>query len=807
MPDQGTTTSPASLYAVGESLDHDGLVNVATGRSRTETKWKNTELRWSDLVAKLRRTTRTRETVAQYKKMNRTDQSDAKDVGGFVGGILKEGRRRSGHVLARTMLTLDADYAGQEFIEDLQALFPYAFAAYTTHSHTPEQPRWRLVIPFSKPISADACDALGRITANDIGIDLFDDSTYEPERLMFWPSTPDDGEYRFILQDAPLMDPEEILAGRPFWQDASTWPESSRQQHTRKKHAERQGDPHNKPGAIGAFNRAYTVPEAIEAFLPDVYAECDVENRYTYLLGSTAAGLVIYDGGKFAFSNHGTDPAGGQLCSAFDLVRIHRFGELDDDKTPDTPMNQLPSYAEMTRWAIEDSKTRVELAAGRRDAAAGDFAPEDTAWMSSLAFTEKGVLAKTINNALLLMTYDTNIKDAIGYDTFNRRPVTIKPVPWKAEPGAWQDSDDSGLRHYLESTHRFKSREDVNDALLMLFEQHTYHPIIDYLDGLAWDGVPRLDTLLIDMMDAADTAYTRQVTRKWLAAAVARVRNPGVKFDTMLILIGEQGVGKSQFFTRLARHQSWFSDSISRFDNTKDCMEQLAGKWILEIGELAGMKKAEVDGVKTFMSKASDDYRTPYSRRPQNFPRQCVFAGTTNRDDFMQDATGGRRFWPVAVGASKRMWDEMTTDYIDQVWAEADEAYAQKERLFLEGSANEQATELQTKYTETGGKPGMAELFLAQKVPLEWNQMCSADRVNWINGFDFGGANTGTYLREAVSGVELYVECFGGQKGNYKRADSYEMTDILRQIGWRKDGRNIKVVDYGKQRTFTPGGK
>lgn len=789
------------LHSTRTELQHDGLVNIAAGRSRTEMKWKNTEMRWSDLVAKLQRTTRTRETIEQYKHMSKQDQGDAKDVGGFVGGTLKGGRRKTGQVLQRSMLTLDADYAGPDFIDDLEMTFPYAFAAYTTHSHTPEAPRWRLLIPFKEPISPDECEALGRFTASDIGIDLFDDSTYETERLMYWPSTAEDGEFLFRHLDGPFMDPKEILERRPFWNDASTWPESGRMQHARRRHAERQGDPLEKPGAIGAFNRAYSIPEAIEKFIPDAYTECDVENRYTYTAGSTAAGMVVYDDGKFAFSNHGTDPAGGQLCNAFDLVRIHKFGHLDEDKAPDTHVNQLPSYTEMTRYAIKDDATRIELAAVARAELQEDF-DEDTSWMAELSFTEKGLLAKTINNAILIMENDTNVKDAIGYDEFNRKPVTLKPLPWKPDPDGWADADDSGLRHYIENTYHLKTREDINDALSLVMTQHRYHPIREYLDSLAWDGTPRLDRLLIDLMGAEDTEYTKQVTRKWLAAAVARVREPGCKFDTMLILVGEQGVGKSQFFSRLARQGAWFSDSMSRFDNTKDCMEQLAGKWILEIGELASMKKSEVEGVKTFMSKQSDDYRTPYSKRPQNFPRQCVFGGTTNRDDFLQDATGGRRFWPVEIGGNtQRMWAELTRDYVDQVWAEADAAYALGEELYIGGEAAKQAREMQDKYTEMGGKPGMAELFLSKKVPENWDSIESNERTEWLRGYDFD-IPEGTKTRETITGIELFVECFGGIKGLYRRADSYEMTDILRQIGWKKNGKSARVVDYGKQRTF-----
>ena len=207
-------------------------------------------------------------------------------------------------------------------------------------------------------------------------------------------------------------------------------------------------------------------------------------------------------------------------------------------------------------------------------------------------------------------------------------------------------------------------------------QENAYHPVREYLDALVWDGKTRLDTLLSYFLGAEDNAYIRSAGRKWMIASIARIRDPGCKFDHMLILIGAQGVGKSQFFNRIARHQAWFSDSMSKFDNSKEAMEQLAGKWIIEIGELSVMKRSEVESIKTFLTKQDDSYRPSYGRRLETFPRQCVFGGTTNRDDFLQDATGNRRFWPVPITDTKRMWGELTPEIVDQLWAEADAAYS-----------------------------------------------------------------------------------------------------------------------------------
>ena len=202
---------------------------------------------------------------------------------------------------------------------------------------------------------------LSRFTAAEIGIEIFDDSTYEPERLMYWPSTAEDGEFIFEVLDGPWLDPDQVLARHPEWQDISTWPESTRAAKVIQRHADKQGDPREKPGIIGAFCRTYTISAAIDTFLPDIYTLCDIPGRYTYAAGTGAGGLVLYEE-LFAYSHHGTDPAGGHLCNAFDLVRLHKFSIKDEDVKADTPINRLPSFGEMSKFALQDDGVRVELA-------------------------------------------------------------------------------------------------------------------------------------------------------------------------------------------------------------------------------------------------------------------------------------------------------------------------------------------------------------------------------------------------------------------------------------------------------------
>lgn len=217
------------------SFRNDGLLAIATGRSRIETQWKNRQLRWSELVERLKTPIRTHETVAEYKQMPKRERDQLKDVGGFIGGALKGGRRKADAVQSRQLVTLDADYVKGDLWASVETIFGNGCACYSTHSHTPKSPRLRLVIPLTRPVTPDEYQAVARTIAGDLGIDFFDDTTYQPHRLMYWPSVPKDGEYVFKLLDEPWLDPDTVLGRYEDWRDASYWPESSRTTGERKK--------------------------------------------------------------------------------------------------------------------------------------------------------------------------------------------------------------------------------------------------------------------------------------------------------------------------------------------------------------------------------------------------------------------------------------------------------------------------------------------------------------------------------------------------------------------------------------------
>lgn len=782
------------------TLTTDRAVNIALGNSRRAKVWKNKTMLWSEFADRLRTTTRTPETVAEYAAMSRAQQAEIKDCGGFVGGYLTEGSRTN--VASRSMICLDADFADGELWADWGTLYGNAAAVYSTHKHTEDAPRLRLIIPLARDVSPEEYPAIGRQVAGALGINKFDDSTYDPGRLMYWPSTSQDGAYFYDRMDGPLLDPDAVLASYRDWRDISAWPTSNRVAALAQKRAQRQQDPHDKGGMVGAFCRAYTIQEAIAAFVP-AYVPCTEANRYTYTGGSTAAGVVIYED-KFSYSHHATDPASGQLVNAWDLVRLHRFGELDAATDPDQPTHSRPSYKAMTQLAADDDRTRVQLVSDRTAEAAADYeteAPSDGEdWRARLRVTAQGGLAQTIENAAIILEHDPNLAGRLALNEMEHSIVTRGSLPWRDVNGTsqWTDADDAGLRYYLERVYGLSGKDRIYDATNVVAGRNAYHPVREYLESRTWDGVPRVATLLVDYLGAEDSAYTRAVTRKTLAAAVARVYRPGCKFDHMLTLRGRQGLGKSALIAKLGGE--WFSDTFTTLQG-KDAYEQVLGVWIMEVGELAGMRKAEAETIKLYISKQVDRYRPAYGRRLQEFPRQCIFVGTTNEAQFLRDTTGNRRFWVVDTPgtATRSIWDDLTPETVRQIWAEAVEIYKAGETLFLPADLEAVAREVQAAYEEENPRAGIVAEYLERKLPRDWDGLDPYTRRQWLET-----DAQGTEPRTTVCTLEIWTEALGGNPDRFDRYAGKEIRDIMASLpGWRYQGnKRTMIKPYGRQRYF-----
>lgn len=795
-------------------LTHDGAFDIAIGRNRRELNWRNKEMKWSELVEKLSTTHRTAETYQEYANAKKQRQDEIKDIGGFVGGYLSNGRRKPGNVVHRQLVTLDIDYAKANNIWDTFTLFyGCAAAIYSTHKHAAESPRLRLIIPLDRPVMSDEWIAISRRIAGNLGIDNFDNTTFEIARLMYWPSTSKDGEYYFEHQDGEWLNADEILAGYHNWKDSSEWPISERYNNIIHAAIKKQGDPLEKPGIIGAFCRTYGIEEVIDTYLSDEYKACDVPGRYTYLHGSTSAGLVIYED-KYAYSHHGTDPTSGKLCNAFDLVRLHKFGLKDEDAKEGTPGNKLPSYTAMVDFAGKDTRVRIQLGVERLQDANVDFvntneeeavAQTDETWMGELEMDRKGNYYSTINNIVLILENDPALKNTIAFDEFEQRAISRKNLPWRKVTHKTRyltDRDDANLEHYLERTYQIASTK-LEKALEVVYERKKFHPIREYLNGLTWDGESRIDTLLIEYMGAPDTAYTRAVTRKALVAAVARVFQPGVKFDYMLTFVGRQGLGKSSLIGKLGKE--WYSDSFNTVQG-KESFEQIQGVWIVEMPELAGLKKADVENVKHYVSKREDRYRVAYGRRVENFPRQCVFFGSTNRRDFLRDTTGNRRFWPVATSAklvTKDVFKDLTEGEIDQIWSEALVFYKKGEALYLSRELEEEAFKVQTEHAEYDERTGLIQRYLDIKLPANWDEMDIYERRAYLSKDDELQPD-GVIERTKVCIAEIWCEVLGGVQKDMNRYNTKEIHELMRTIeGWEDcTATKMRCGIYGLQRGY-----
>lgn len=794
-------------------LNNDFSIDLATAHSRIAKKWRNRHWLWSELLQRCSETKRTGETAAEYARMSKEEQSNVKDVGGFVGGYLSGGIRKNANVMYRTVATLDIDYGTVNVWDDFTMAFGFAAMIYSTHKHSSKTPRYRLVFPLSRQVSPAEYEPLCRKIAAEIGIDLFDDTTYELPRLFYWPSTSKDADFVFDYQDGPACDVDAILSQYVDYKDVSAWPLSSREGDVIAHEIKKQGDPTEKPGVIGAFCRAYSIEDAIDTFLSDKYEKTGHDGRYTYKLGSVAGGLVCYED-KFAYSHHETDPASKQLCNAFDLCRVHLFGAQDEGSRA-LDVTRKPSYAAMQEFAAKDKAVKLLMARERAQAAADDFdglddaeLPEDynDEWKAELEYTKSGKLLCNIANIILILENDPALAGHIVHDLFTGMDSAKDGLPWNKNANQWTDTDDANLRVWLEKHYDITGKEKIADALTAVLTRHSYHPIRDYLNGLTWDGVPRLDRIIIDYMGAEDSELNRAMSRKHFVAAVARVFNPGCKYDYCLIMSGAEGIGKSTLLRVMGG--KWFNDSITTLEG-KEGMEQLRRAWVVELGELSSIKRSDVEQVKAHLSKQVDIYRAAYARRVLEHPRQCVFCGTTNEALFLKGDTGNRRFWVIPVVAELRKykdWSEAIRRDRDQLWAEAVHYYKQGEPLYLSEELEAQAKQRQQDFNDDNDDPivAMLDKYLSTLLPVNWDTMDIQARRSFLRDPDPLQAE-GTVKRDKVCAAEFICEQLG--KDMADKDYKYLCRRVSKMIGDRPEWERVSSTKhaaklYGTQRGF-----
>ena len=777
------------------------------GGSRKSTHWAPTEITWPALCERLREPIRGKESHEAYLRMPKAQQDALKDIGGFVGGTLRGGRRKAANVTGRDLITLDLDAipkgSAGAVLAAVSAL-GCASCVYSTRKHEPDKPRLRVILPLDRTVTAEEYEPIARRVAEWLGIEQADPTTFESWRLMYWPSASADSEYIYDVNEGDFLAADDVLGSFRDWRDMRQWPQVPGQAAQQRDIAAKQEDPEAKSGIVGAFCRVYGIRRVMEELIPGAYEPTDDPDRFTFTGGSTSGGAILYEE-KWLYSHHATDPCSGRLVNAWDLARLHLFGDKDADAAEGTPVNKLPSFAAMRERAMQEPEVRKILLDEARAQISEDFgtADPDGDWRLQLAMNSRGEVLGTLVNLKLIFENDPALQ-AVGYDAFLGQTYVYGKLPWdsRTERRPWTDSDDTGAAWYVEAAYGVKDLRRIKMAADAAMDSHRRDALQEYLEGLVWDGVPRVETLLIRYLKAEDTSYTRVVTRKFMAGAVARGMEPGCKFDSVLTLIGAQGTGKSLLADVLGGE--WYNDNIQTFTG-KEASEQLRGVWIVEIPEVDRFSaKYEASAVKQFITRRDDIYRVPFERRTTPHPRRCVFLASTNAPEFLTDATGNRRWWIVRCSATPDARGEDLSSLRrdrDQVWAEAVALWRAGEPLTLDADMYAEAAETQESALLDDSWEGIVAEFAARKVPPDWETRKPDERRLWWAD-DFGQSSAGDLMEQRKLCVaQVWYEGFGRDLALLDGRASRRITNALRKLdGWAEIGARPTV--YGKQKCF-----
>jgi len=425
-------------------------------------------------------------------------------------------------------------------------------------------------------------------------------------------------------------------------------------------------------------------------------------------------------------------------------------------------------------------------------------------WTRSLKRNDEGKVLKTPSNCLIIFKNDPKLKDKFSYDMTVAAAFKAKGLPWSQKDDKYStatekllsDGDYKALYNYFHNEYGISNTGIIDNSFAELCMEIQHNPLLDYLNTLQWDGVPRVDTLLIDYQNAEDTPYTRQVTRKTLTALVRRAYQPGVKFDCCLILKGAQGIGKSTLFNILGGQ--WFTDSISITNDPAKTYESHRGKWLCEMGELTSLKKTESERLKLFFSAQIDRYRPPYGKNVMEIPRMSITVGTTNSDQFLKDITGNRRYWPVRVfaGGRKNVFYDLTKER-DQILAEAKVIHESGDPIHLSDDIEQAAVLVQKEFIICDAWEGRILNYLEIALPYDWKVKTDYERQIYID--ENQDITCGKNKRDRVSTEIIWLECLHGRIENLTSQTAGRIRDVMSQApGWVKTKGQIRIPGYGK---------
>lgn len=568
------------------------LYDLAVARSRKSTNWKPIQMTWEEIIAKLSKPIISEESYETYMKMPKDKQDQIKDKGGFVGGKLKEGKRRKGHVQHRQLLCLDMDYGTTDFWDDFSMLYNYTCCIHTTHKHSETNPRYRLIFPLSRPVTEEEYEAVARKLADEIDIQLFDDTTYEPTRLMYWPTVSKEGTFFCKHISGELLNPDDLLTKYKDWRDCSQWPRSTRVKQLEKRDLKLLGDPTKKEGIIGDFCRAYTITEAIDKFLTHVYEPCEElgPNRYTYVGGTTSGGAIVYDD-MHLYSYHSTDPAQGGSHNSFDLVRIHLFGDMDVESTA----QKLPSIKAMIEFASNDEQVKKASNQELMEA----FGDDEANVESAIYYNAKGVkcldirlfakfvrahssymiVRKQGQDSEFLYWYEDGVYKWVGSNEFKGKIKQLLPDEF-CTPRIWEEV----YKHLLTDTASIRFEDLDQNEDYINFKNGLYNINTKQLEPHRSDILSTIQ-LQIDYNPEAKEPITWisfinslgnedpelvAILQEWVGLVISNV--DGTKAKKCLVLVSEIGnTGKTQFnklLVKIIGSDKVCSTPIQKMDKT-----------------------------------------------------------------------------------------------------------------------------------------------------------------------------------------------------------------------------------------------
>ena len=759
---------PASIVAYKDT-DGNRMLRVAEGNGVEEQHWRMRTVSWGAFARQLETPIWMDVDYAGYWQLTDEDRKKRKNTRGFFGGELRGPNKTGANLVGRDLITLDLERSGGVLpvdIEDkVREAFPFEHVVYATANHRPESKRLRMVAPASRMMSPDEYRGIILFLATRVGMENTDKKSAVPTQFMYYPTRPIGAETGYEWHRGDWFDVDAFISSIPGFHDKSTWPgeEAARErEHKTSTHA------HSAPGIIGAFNRRFDVGTAISKWLSDVYEE-GANGRYTYTAGSSVNGLRMYHG----------------ELSAFDLVRLHKFGERDTEFADEIDlrgarMGDRPSFIAMKEWVVSEFPELLDdVAAHAEESRAKDeqsVAEDPSKWRSLLYLNAKGGVDPGPYNISTILRYDPMIRGKIWYNEMSYVPNINEGVPWPSAPGPMSDTDHPEMEAYLDRVYHIKNKSAMNSAILVAANRNRRHPLREKVLSVPWDGIPRIETCLRDFCGVADTPAHRLMSRRWFVGGIARIFRPGVKFDYCLVLVGDQGLGKSQFFTRVAMDEDLYLELDQPLDGTKTVPELVQGRWIVEFAEMSTVNStfSSQEAVKAFITKTEDPYRAPFATVPLPHKRQCIFGGTSNVPTFLKDKTGARRFWPVEVSreAMGRMWDTLTPSVVQQLWAEAYVAYQAGEKVGLTREEEDLMEPTKGVFTVENENTSPLSDFLDAPLPSGWNKMTDVERrvayIAWQDPSNIPSYVSDNDRWEVITSADLslYYLCGGDEMKN-----------------------------------------